>query len=347
MISTRHRWHQLMAGVACAALLMACGNGSDDTAEPAPGPADEPEPATTDAEAPADDEEATDVEDVLEMRFSATTPLSWPHAPVAEELGIWEDYGLSVSQTDFATGREALQSLLGGGAEFAQVAPGPIVFAAYAEQPVTILATTGRWDTWNVIARADADIETPADLAGKRVGITTGSSSELAFLNFLEDNGVDAADVEFVNVGPPDMISSITTGSVDAINTWEPLAFLAMEALGDDGVFFPYSFENNYLVVTTDDVAANQPELVERFMAATEAANEAIVTDTATAAEIIAELSQIEVDALLAIWDGYDFSVEQPGDSVVNEMTLLAEFAEERGDTEGDRPDFTDLFWTP
>jgi NitT/TauT family transport system substrate-binding protein len=117
--------------------------------------------------------------------------------------GLWAKQGLTVKSTLFATGREAMQALLGGQADVAEVAPTPLVLAAFADQPVRAFAVVARWSPWRVLVRTDRGIAQPKDLKGKKIGIAVGTSSDLAFSYFLESNGMSKSDVEIVNVSPP------------------------------------------------------------------------------------------------------------------------------------------------
>ena len=71
----------------------------------------------------------------LTLRLAQSTPMLWPQARIANAAGLWTKHGLVVNQTLFATGREAMQALLGGQADVAEVAPTPLVFAAFAGRP--------------------------------------------------------------------------------------------------------------------------------------------------------------------------------------------------------------------
>jgi hypothetical protein len=190
----------------------------------------------------------------------------WPQTRIANGAGLWEKHGLTVNQTLFATGREAMQALLGGQADVAEVAPTPLVLAAFADQPVRAFAVVARWSKWRVLVRTDRGIATPSDLKGKKIGISVGTSSDLAFSYFLETNGLSKSSVEIVNVSPPDMIPALDSGSVDAINIWQPFTYEAEVRLGPRVKGMPYTFTNNYLLLTTNEVAAKNPELLKRTL---------------------------------------------------------------------------------
>lgn len=284
--------------------------------------------------------------DTATVRLAQSTSLSWPQSVVATEFGLWEPEGLAVKTTDFATGREALQAVLGGGADIAQVSPSPVTLGAFDQQPITVIATTGQWDQWSVIVKTDSGIAKASDLVGTRVGVTLGTSSEIAFRKYLEQNGVDAEGIEFVNVSPPDMVSALSTGSVDAVNPWQPTAYELLQDLGDSVTELRYEYPNNYLLVALTDYVDENPDIVEAFLDAMTAADAAITEDPQASAEAVAAVTQLEVDSVLAIWEGYVFDTQPAGADVVTEMTDVAEASLASGTVTGDVPDFEAMFLT-
>lgn len=279
------------------------------------------------------------------LRLAATSPLAWPQPYVAAGEGSWEDAGLELEQTEFATGREALQALLGGGADIAEVSASNVVSAAYAGNEVVILGRGGSWGAWNVIADADADIATAEDLVGKRVGVTTGTSSEIAFSSYLADNGVDVADVELVNVSPADMAGALSSGSVDAVNPWQPTAAQTIAELGDSVVTIPYDYAQNYLLATTPAYLEANPDVVEAFLETYASADALLADDPETAAEYVTDAAQIEPDMLTTVWTDYSFRTAEADDVVVEEMTDVAALLTANGSVSGSMPDFAALFY--
>ena len=100
----------------------------------------------------------------MTLRLAQSTPMLWPQTRIANGAGLWEKHGLTVNQTLFATGREAMQALLGGQADVAEVAPTPLVLAAFADQPVRAFAVVARWSKWRVLVRTARGITTPGEL---------------------------------------------------------------------------------------------------------------------------------------------------------------------------------------
>lgn len=170
--------------------------------------------------------------DVIEVSIAASTPLEWPQIWIAEERDLWEKHGLKAKVTLFQKGAEALQSVVSGAADVATTAPTPLVGAVNAGQPIRVIAVTGRWSNWRVVGDKDQQIAAPADLAGKKIGVTQGTTGEVTLHQFLEDNGMSESDVEVVNVNPPDLASAISTGSIDAVTSWVPHIANAERVLG-------------------------------------------------------------------------------------------------------------------
>jgi sulfonate transport system substrate-binding protein len=59
-----------------------------------------------------------------------STGYTWAVTFVAEALGTWKNAGVDLSVIDFPTGRESMQALLAGSAEFSASTDTPFIFAA-------------------------------------------------------------------------------------------------------------------------------------------------------------------------------------------------------------------------
>jgi ABC-type nitrate/sulfonate/bicarbonate transport system substrate-binding protein len=286
----------------------------------------------------------SDAAETVGVRLAATSPLAWPQAHVATGEDSWADAGLDIEQTEFATGRDALQALLGGGADIAEVSASNVVSAAYAGNEVVVLARGGSWGSWNVIADADAGISAPEDLIGKRIGVTTGTSSEISLSSFLTENGIDVDEVELVNVSPADMTGALSSGSVDAVNPWQPNAAQTLAELGDSVTTLPYEYTQNYLLATTPAYLEANPDTVTAFIEAYKSADASIADDPAAAAEWVSDAAQLDVDTLTSVWADYTFDTVPADDIVVSEMTDVAALLTANGSVTGEMPDFASLF---
>ena len=61
-------------------------------------------------------------------------------AIVASAKGIFAKKGLDISVSNFTSGKQCLDTVLGGGADFATTAEAPVTAAAMAQQPIAFVA---------------------------------------------------------------------------------------------------------------------------------------------------------------------------------------------------------------
>lgn len=303
--SLMKRW--LTAGVVMATLLVtaACGaNGGD-------------QPSSTGSNS---------------LTFAASTPLQWPHVWVATEENLWQEAGLEVDVTLFEDGAQALQSLAGGSVDVATASPTPLVAAVAAGQEIRVIGVTSRWSNWRVVANRSRGIQSPADLRGKRIGVTTGTSGEVSLAKFLADNSLTVQDVELVNVSPPNLASALATGTVDAVATWVPHIVNAEREIGEDAIRFPYEYSANYLLVTTQDVLDRKAESLRALLGVFDRANSIIAQNPDHAAQLITETAGIDAPTLSSIWtQEFTFGVSSPDDPVRAEFQANIEFAKRNG----------------
>ena len=163
------------------------------------------------------------------------------------------------------------------------------------------------------------DIETVADLAGKKVGYIQGSAPEVAMRLILEENDVAADDVELIAVPPTEMAGAFTSGSVDAFFGTEIAVSLAAAA-GGHSITDPYDTpigKVNIGLVTTGSLVEDDPELVQKVVD-THAATTAYMADNVDEwlPEMVAEFGGDQAvleSALENFWLRSDLSEEYQG----------------------------------
>ena len=141
----------------------------------------------------------------------ATIAVSGPPAQIyflpvvlAKYLGYFDDAGVDVELQHFNSGSRALQAVVGGSADIVAGAYENTVRMQAKGQTMQSFVLFGRYPQ-NVlgIAKADAaSYKSPADLKGKKVGITGPGSATQTFLNLiLASAGLQPSDVTTIAVG--------------------------------------------------------------------------------------------------------------------------------------------------
>jgi ABC-type nitrate/sulfonate/bicarbonate transport system substrate-binding protein len=249
---------------------------------------------------------------------------------VARVKGLFQAEGLTCNTVPFASGRLALDALLGGKADFATVAETPIVLSAMQGQPVRVLCTfTASERNTKLLARKDRGIEKPADLRGKKIAVTFGSNGAYFFDVLLRDNGLAPADVQQINLGPPDMAAAITRGDVDAICTWEPHIWNAKKILGDSALELgnkPGRYVQTFNIVVRKEYAEQHTAALTAFLKALLKAESFISQSEGEAMRIVAKENNLPDADLKGIWSDYEFKVTL-NKQFVESLTGQAEWA--------------------
>ena len=147
---------------------------------------------------------------------------------VAREKGWIEEaleaQGVMVVWNDFESGPPMNESLAAGTSDIGVMGDVPCVSAIAAGQKNEIVAMGAIGPaSYALLAGADSDINSPADLAGKIVGTTVGSTGHNLTDKLLAQNGLDInKDIQLANISTGDAATVLSTGEVDAVALWEP-----------------------------------------------------------------------------------------------------------------------------
>jgi NitT/TauT family transport system substrate-binding protein len=229
---------------------------------------------------------------------------------VAKANGYFADQGLNVEVLGFTSGRAALEAVIGGGAHIATTAEAPTTAAAMSGTPIAFLART-QYSDLKTLTAASSNINNLEDLRGKKIGYTAGTGGEVYSVKLLEAAGLTRNDVTLINLRPQEMAAAMSSGSIDAFNTWEPHVANTQKALGDEVALIDTSgiYAETFNIVTMVDYLEKQPDVLKRFMTALITAEEFIKENPDLAIPIIAEAASMPKEDLEATWDDYVYEV--------------------------------------
>ena len=80
-------------------------------------------------------------------------------------------------------------------------------------------------------------VHSPKDFEKLKIGMPKGSSVTMAIQAMAKDNGIDFTKIQFVNLAPPDSVTALAKGDIDAMAGWAPWVFNAVK-LGGGKVYF-------------------------------------------------------------------------------------------------------------
>jgi ABC-type nitrate/sulfonate/bicarbonate transport system substrate-binding protein len=220
----------------------------------------------------------------------------------ARDRGLYADAGLEVDILPYSdTSSTAL--LAAGAADFAYMTSLGFMSARAGGADITALWVTMQHETGRLVYNSDnPDITRPADLSGKTYA-GFGSDWEDALISTMieHDGGEPVYDTVTLGTGA---YEALATGAVDftlEVATWEGVN---SEILGRDQSSFAYADygvpdQQNGYIGTRAEVMAEKPELVERFMEATQAGYAWAAENPEAAAELLIEAGDFPNEELV------------------------------------------------
>jgi sulfonate transport system substrate-binding protein len=271
-----------VALVAAASLLLsACGGG--DAAPEATGPVD-----LSTVTLKVGDQRAIAVEVLLKAS------------------GQLADAPYKVEFSTFTAGPPLVEAASAGGIHLAQVGNTPAVFGAAAGANIKVvgaLEATGKGDA--ILVAKDSPVNAVADLKGKKVAVTKGSSANANLLLHLKKAGLSLSDIEPVYLAPADGYAALTRGEVDAWGVWDPYTAIAEQEVGARVIAAADTAGNGYnFWVASNDALADPAvseaiaDFLDRWAVATKWSADNLDTWSAK----YAELTEISPAASRTTW---------------------------------------------
>ncbi|MBA4396016.1 MAG: nitrate ABC transporter substrate-binding protein [Syntrophus sp. (in: bacteria)] len=231
---------------------------------------------------------------------------------IAFEKGYFLAEGLAVTPQLHGFGKPALQSVLAGKADLALSADTPVMFAVAGGNKIHIVAMVGiSRKAIAVVARKDRGISIPAELKGKKIGVTLGTTGDFYLDSFLSVRGIDKKNVKILDMKPGEMPDALAKGSVDAVSIWNPTLKQIERALKVDGVSFydEHLYSDLACLSAQQDFVVKNPETIRKILKALLRAETFVKLNPTEAKRMIAELTATDPSLIEELWSPYDFRV--------------------------------------
>ena len=228
------------------------------------------------------------------------TPAVDGHIWLGQQMGTFAKQGLELEMIQFTTGLELFQAMIGGSLDV--LATGAVLsnFPARGQGKVFLLNTIED-ATAQLWVREDAGIKTMADLRGKQISTTTGTTAHVFLDRALRSAQLDPAkDVRIVNQRMAEAVTSFISGAVPAVALWSPFdSTVRQKAPGarkliDASAFFPQAAIMGGWAARNDYYEKNKAVL-KRLIAAWVPVNDHIINNPDAAAEALQKANYKEV----------------------------------------------------
>jgi NitT/TauT family transport system substrate-binding protein len=136
------------------------------------------------------------------------------------DRGSFAKHNVELDLVQFTTGLELFQAMIGGSIEM--LATGAVISNFPARgQGKMFLVNDVEFATAQLWVRGD-QIKSFADLKGKKISTTTGTTAHVFLDTALRANNVDPKDVDIVNQRMSEAVTSFISGAVPAVALWVP-----------------------------------------------------------------------------------------------------------------------------
>ena len=264
-----------------------------------------------------------------EVSFAWTPSADTPQIVQAIDKSLWKESGLAVKMVSFATGREALEALIGGQVDFASMAELPAVTGAMRQQKFAVISILSKYRGNRIIAK-DIEIKSVRDLAGKKVATTLGTNSHFALDFEVQRAGIT---VEVVNASPPDIVPALVRGDVDAAVMFPAFFPQAKRTLGAQyRELITPDYVTHMVLVGTADVLEKRPEDVKKLLAGLLKADGLVAANAAETQEAIVRVvgRAANLDAIRENWPSYSYKMTLDNE-LLTLMTREGEWIAKRG----------------
>jgi NitT/TauT family transport system substrate-binding protein len=198
---------------------------------------------------------------------------------LAARNGYFRDAGLDVTMRPYTSGAAALKDAMSGDADVATAAEVPSMFAIMRGTPLSFVATisTSGEDT-GVVAWRNGGVGL-ADLKGRRVAATPGTSCHYVLDLLLIASRVPPSSVTFIGMAPEKLADALGRREVDAVCAWEPFLGQASAALGRESAVFLAGarYRTTFNIVGRREVVLRKAAGIERLLRALVVAEQFIV----------------------------------------------------------------------
>lgn len=278
-----------------AMLLAACGSSNSGS-------------SATETTAERTSETAAETsENVNDVSFTVST---WGAAPLmqsaAESLGVWDE--LSVNGTEILGGAEALPLITSGDMQGAtELGETPIAIALAHKIPLKIVWTTNDIPLQLV---ADKSVKSADDLKGEKIGDPSATVMQISVYEYLENHGISPNEVEFANLGGPEILSAFKSGAIAGSYMYPPFSTELVAAGGhvleEKGASQVDVFSTSFIEDHPDvvqawvcGIASVQEEALEDPQPIWKAISEQVEVPVKEMPELLPQDSIVPIDAML------------------------------------------------
>ncbi|KJC36925.1 sulfonate ABC transporter substrate-binding protein [Bradyrhizobium sp. LTSP857] len=226
--------------------------------------------------------------------------------------------GIEVKWVEFSSGPPMMEAMNVSSIDYGAVGDSPPVFAQAAGAAIVYAAGQPITNGQGILVPKDSPIHAIADLKGKRVGFTKGSSAHNVVVQTLEKAGLTYADITPVYLTPPDAGPAFANGSVDAWAIWDP--YFAIGETKQGGRILINAREvtkTNSFYIANRDFARNHGPILQQIVDVTTATGQWAEQHRDEVAKSLAAVTGVPLDIQTVAANRSNFVIGPVTDDIV------------------------------
>jgi len=147
-----------------------------------------------------------------------------PYRIAQEAKELEKATGYKINWRQFGGGGEVVKAMASGAVQIGEAGSAPIAAAVSRGEPLElfwILDDIGSAEA--LVVKKDSGINTVADLKGKKIAMPFNSTTHFHTMVALEQAKVNPADVQILNMRPPEVRAAWQRGDIHATFIWNPV----------------------------------------------------------------------------------------------------------------------------
>ncbi|MCW2741337.1 MAG: aliphatic sulfonate transporter substrate-binding protein [Blastococcus sp.] len=283
--------------------------------------------------------------DAPKVRIAMSSWVGFAPLFVARDQGFFEDHGVDVELVMIEDPADRFNALTAGEIEAVATTVDTFTHAIASGAPAKIVWAPDTVNGGEGIL-ASAGIESVADLQGKNVAVSEGSTMEFLLAYVLDQEGLSLDDVRVQNMTSDQAGAAFAAGQVDAAATWEPWLTTALQQ-NTEGHLLLNTKGEEYAQVMSDaigfheDVINDEPEAVTGFLEGLIDAYAFMKTDEQATLKSVAEVNQMTPEDVAPLMESTKMlpleanlelmgTKDEPG-ALYDVFTAASEFWEAKG----------------
>jgi NitT/TauT family transport system substrate-binding protein len=244
------------------------------------------------------------------IRIGVPTKTYFPTiiAETAIRQKLFDKEGINAELTIYRSGAEGFEALAAGATDLVYNSSSSVAGGLRKGVKARCVANGALgYYGWHMMVKPDSPIQKFADLAGKKVGITSaGSGSDILARWTLAEHKLNFTRVP---VGGGGLVPNLLSGNIDATVLYSPLTYQVMQAkqarsIGDFGALVPPHSTGSW--IATEKLIAERPQVLQKALNALYGGVAFLRApqNRATAVKLIAEIDEIPDPIAAAELDG-------------------------------------------